>query len=41
MGSAPLTEAEVLEAIDIAREKAAEIRGLFLEGLVKQEAQAG
>lgn len=37
MGSASFTEAEVLEAIDIAREKAAEIRELYLEGLVKQE----
>ncbi len=37
MGSAPFTEAEILEAIDIAREKAAELRELYLEGLVKQE----
>ena len=37
MGSAPFTETEILEAIDIAREKAAELRELFLEGLVKQE----
>jgi exosome complex component RRP42 len=37
MGSAPFTEEEVLEAIDMAREKAAELRGLYLEALVKQE----
>ena len=37
MGDAPFTEAEVLEAIDIACEKAAELRELYLEGLVKQE----
>lgn len=37
MGSAPFTEAEVLEAIDIAREKAAELRELYLRGLAKQE----
>ena len=37
MGSAPLTEAEVLEAIEIAREKAAELRELYLEELVRQE----
>lgn len=37
MGSAPFTEAEILEAIDIAREKATELRQLYLEGLVKQE----
>lgn len=37
MGNAPFTEAEILEAIDIAREKAAELRELYLEGLVKQE----
>jgi exosome complex component RRP42 len=37
MGNAPFTEAEILEAIDIAREKAAELRELFLEGLVKKE----
>lgn len=37
MGPAPFTEAEILEAIDIACEKGAELRELFLEGLVKQE----
>ncbi len=37
MGSVPFTEAEVLEAIDMASEKAAELRELYLEGLVKQE----
>jgi exosome complex component RRP42 len=37
MGSASFTEAEVLEAIYIAREKASELRELYLEGLVKQE----
>jgi exosome complex component RRP42 len=37
MGNAPFTEAEILEAIDIAREKAAELRELYLEELVKQE----
>lgn len=37
MGSVPFTEAEVLEAIDMAREKAAELRELYLEKLVKQE----
>jgi exosome complex component RRP42 len=37
MGSAPFTEAEVLEAIDVAREKAAELRELYLQVLVKQE----
>jgi exosome complex component RRP42 len=37
MGSAPLTEAEVMEAIDMACEKAAELRVLYLEELVKQE----
>ncbi len=37
MGSAPFTEAEVLEAIDMAREKAAELRELYLEELVKRE----
>ncbi|AKB12068.1 ribosomal RNA-processing protein RRP42 [Methanosarcina thermophila] len=37
MGSAPLTEAEVLEAIDIACEKAAELRELYLKDLVRQE----
>jgi exosome complex component RRP42 len=37
MGSAPLTEAEVLEAIEVAREKAAELRELYLEGLIRQE----
>ncbi|WP_292378734.1 exosome complex protein Rrp42 [Methanosarcina sp. UBA289] len=37
MGSASFTEAEVLEAIDMAREKAAELRELYLEELVKQE----
>jgi exosome complex component RRP42 len=37
MGPAPFTEAEILEAIDIAREKGAELRELYLEGLVKQE----
>lgn len=37
MGSAPLTEAEVMEAIDMACEKAAEIRELYLESLVRQE----
>ncbi|AKB55031.1 putative exosome complex exonuclease 2 [Methanosarcina barkeri MS] len=34
MGSVPFTEAEVLEAIDIACEKAAELRKLYLEELV-------
>ena len=33
MGPAPFTEAEVMEAIDMAREKAAELRELYLEGL--------
>lgn len=37
MGPAPFTEAEVLEAIDMAREKAVELRELYLEGLSKQE----
>ena len=37
MGPAPFTEAEILEAIDIACEKGAELRELYLEGLVKQE----
>lgn len=37
MGSAPFTEAEVLEAIDVAREKATELRELYLQVLVKQE----
>lgn len=37
MGSASFTEAEVLEAIDMACEKAAELRELYLEALVKQE----
>jgi exosome complex component RRP42 len=37
MGSGTFTEAEILAAIDIAREKAAELRELHLEGLVKQE----
>ncbi len=37
MGSVPFTEAEVLEAIDMATEKAAELRELYLESLVKQE----
>jgi exosome complex component RRP42 len=37
MGPVPFTEAEVLEAIDMAREKAAELRELYLEELVKQE----
>lgn len=37
MGITPLTEAEVLEAIDIACEKATELRELYLEGLVKRE----
>lgn len=37
MGLAPFTEAEILEAIDISREKAAELRELYLQGLVKQE----
>jgi exosome complex component RRP42 len=37
MGSAPFTEAEVLEAIDVAREKADELRELYLQVLVKQE----
>ena len=37
MGPAPFTEAEVMEAIDMAREKAAELRELYLEGLAKQE----
>ena len=36
MGSVPLTEAEVLEAIDLAREKATELRELYLEGLVRK-----
>ena len=34
MGPVPFTEAEVLEAIDMACEKAAEIRKLYLEALV-------
>lgn len=33
MGPAPFTDTEVLEAIDMAREKAAELRELYLEGL--------
>lgn len=37
MGSASFTEAEVLEAIDMACEKAAELRELYLEELVKRE----
>jgi exosome complex component RRP42 len=37
MGSAPFTEAEVLEAIDIACEKAAEIRNLYLEELIRKD----
>ena len=37
MGPAPFTETEVLEAIDLAREKANELRELYLEGLRKQE----
>jgi exosome complex component RRP42 len=37
MGSGTFSEVEVLEAIDIAREKAAELRELYLEGLIKQE----
>jgi len=37
MGPAPFTETEVLEAIDMAREKAAELRELYLEGLSKKE----
>ncbi len=37
MGSVPFTEAEVLEAIDMACEKAAELRELYLEELVKKE----
>lgn len=37
MGPAPFTEAEVLEAIDMACEKAAELRELYLEELVKKE----
>jgi exosome complex component RRP42 len=37
MGSAPLTEAELFEAIDLAIEKASEIRELYLEGLAKSE----
>lgn len=37
MGPVPFTEAEVLEAIDMACEKAAEIRELYLEELVKKE----
>jgi exosome complex component RRP42 len=36
MGSVSLTEAEVLEAIDLAREKATELRELYLEGLVRK-----
>jgi exosome complex component RRP42 len=36
MGSVHLTEAEVLEAIDLAREKATELRELYLEGLVRK-----
>jgi RNase PH-related exoribonuclease len=37
MGPVPFTETEVLEAIDMAREKAAELRELYLEGLSKKE----
>jgi exosome complex component RRP42 len=37
MGSAPFTEAEIMEAIDMAREKATELRELYLEGLAKQK----
>ena len=37
MGSVPLTEAELFEAIDLAIEKAAELRELYLEGLAKSE----
>lgn len=37
MGPTPFTEAEVLEAIDMACEKAAELRELYLEELVKKE----
>jgi exosome complex component RRP42 len=37
MGPAPFTEAEVLEAIDMSCEKAAELRELYLEELVKKE----
>jgi len=37
MGSTPFTEAEVLEAIDMACEKTAELRELYLEELVKKE----
>ncbi|AKB19937.1 putative exosome complex exonuclease 2 [Methanosarcina sp. WWM596] len=37
MGSAPLTEAELFEAIDLALEKAAELRELYLKGLAKSE----
>ena len=36
MGSVPLTEAEVLEAIDLAREKATELRELYLERLLRK-----
>lgn len=37
MGPAPFTEEEVYEAIDMAREKAAEIRELYLEPLLRKE----
>jgi len=37
MGPVPFTEAEVMEAIDMACEKAAELRGLYLEGLANKE----
>jgi exosome complex component RRP42 len=37
MGPAPFTEEEVYEAIDMAREKAAELRELYLEPLIKKE----
>ncbi|HET8687048.1 MAG TPA: RNA-binding protein, partial [Methanosarcina sp.] len=37
MGPAPLSEEELFEAIYMAIEKAAELRGLYLEGLAKSE----
>jgi len=37
MGPVPFTEAEVMEAIDMACEKTAELRGLYLEGLANKE----
>jgi exosome complex component RRP42 len=37
MGPAPLSEEELFEAINMAIEKAAELRSLYLEGLAKSE----